>query len=135
MGTNYYLENDVCSCCNRAKDTMHIGKSSMGWCFSLHVFTEEEDGPTNLEEWINMFSAIDTIIKNEYGDTISSTEMVSIICDRGSFVSPTKPKNDIWFKNNYAEPGPNGLTRSKIDGIHCIGHGTGTWDYITGEFS
>ena len=36
---------------------------------------------------------------------------------------------------NYAEPGPNGLVRAKINGVHCIGHGEGTWDYITGEFS
>jgi hypothetical protein len=36
---------------------------------------------------------------------------------------------------NHAELGPNGLLRSKVDDVHCIGHGEGTYDYIAGDFS
>ena len=31
MGTNYYLEHDVCSHCDRPGARVHVGKSSAGW--------------------------------------------------------------------------------------------------------
>jgi len=40
-----------------------------------------------------------------------------------------------FHRENHSEPGPNNLVRHKIDDVHCIGHGEGTWDLITGEFS
>jgi hypothetical protein len=40
-----------------------------------------------------------------------------------------------WHRRNYSERGPNGLSRSKVDGHHCISHGDGTWDMIKGYFS
>ena len=45
MGTNYYFEDssEVCECCGRGAESLHIGKSSGGWCFSLHVMPEREE--------------------------------------------------------------------------------------------
>jgi len=45
MGTNYYLvknERPPCPCCERTyvQERLHIGKSSGGWCFALHVIPE-----------------------------------------------------------------------------------------------
>lgn len=38
MGTNYYLHSqDPCEHCGRSYPELHIGKSSAGWVFALHV--------------------------------------------------------------------------------------------------
>lgn len=129
MGTNYYVENEVpCPTCGRGYEMKHIGKSSFGWCFSLHVIPEE--GLNSLDDWKAYWEG--KVIKNEYGDEISEEEMLSIITAREG--QKTKD-DDRWYKENHAVPGPNNLARHVLDGIHCIGHGEGTWDLITGEFS
>jgi len=65
MGTNYYLQkkSGTCQTCGHcSEDPKHIGKSSGGWCFSLHVYPEEN---------------ITTVtIVNEYGETISPRHRV-----------------------------------------------------------
>lgn len=110
MGTNYYLhEKPDCECCGRSFEPLHIGKSSYGWCFSLHVMP----GIKTLDDWRNRWSMPGSYIRNEYGDLVSVADMELIITGRR---------------------GPNGLLRHQIDG-HCVGHGEGTWDYISGEFS
>ena len=41
MGTNYYLhKKPPCEACGHEPAPLHIGKSSGGWCFSLHVIPE-----------------------------------------------------------------------------------------------
>jgi hypothetical protein len=102
----------------------------------LHVIPEL--GLTNLTEWFSFLHR--KKIRDEYGRSISFPEMESIINRRSWDRRPFKP--DQWYKTeeeflrlNGAEWGPNGLLRSKIDGVHCVGHGEGTWDYIQGEFS
>ena len=72
-------------------------------------------GINNLEDWIEKFKVFESGIKDEYGSYITMEEMVKIITER---------------KHNEKE-----LNRCEIDGIHCIGHGEGTWDYMLGEFS
>ena len=117
MGTNYYLhQKQDCECCGRPFEPMHIGKSSCGWCFALHVMPD--DNINTLEDWIDLWSEPGSFIHNEYGEKISTDDMLEIITGRrkwdGSFPC-TK--------------------RHTVDGSHCIGHGNGTWDYIIGEFS
>lgn len=142
MGTNYYMEFDKCPCCGERKDSIHIGKSSAGWCFSLHVYPE--NNINTLDDWVGLLLKTvpsQAVIKDEYGDEETIIDMVEIIKNR-SF--PFRPAEDIpygyssWeecYRLNHAEPGPNNLMRHKVDGTHCIGHGEGTWDYIVGEFS
>lgn len=144
MGTNYYLyPQSDCACCNRPLEPLHIGKSSGGWCFSLHVIPEE--GINSYNDWKERWSRQGSFILNEHGRAIAIPEMKVIInersCDR---------RNDDWnyswwgssynserdfHRYNNSERGPNFLLRHQIDGKHCLGHGPGTYDYIAGEFS
>jgi hypothetical protein len=133
MGTNYYLyPASPCEACGRPYGPKHIGKSSGGWCFSLHVIPEE--GINDLEDWEKLWNQEGAVIEDEYGIRINKILMEKIITIRDSLPIQSR-KSDRWFVKNSAVPGPNGLVRSRIDMIHCIGHGKGTWDLIIGEFS
>lgn len=136
MGTNYYIESEPdCPTCGRPFEQMHIGKSSAGWCFSLHVIPEL--GLNGLEDWKKYWKG--KTIRNEYGGEITEEQMVSIITERSwpdrKSSDSFKPYYTSMLEKNHVVEGPNGLLRHKIDGVHCIGHGEGTWDLITGEFS
>ena len=103
MGTNYYAVDQW-------GQKFHIGKSSAGWCFALHVKNENDTLWDVLER-----HSENTRICNEYGDEITMDKLIVIIAGR--------------------ESGPNGLLRHKVDGIHCVKNGEGTWDCLIGEFS
>lgn len=142
MGMNYYTRTNICTHCNRY-DEKHIGKSSFGWCFALHVIPEENIN--SLDDWKTLFNQEGLAIYNEDGRLISVTEMLETITNRSRLTRDNfSEQNNVpfpyksWFDfyhENYAEPGPNGLVRHKIMHGFCIGHGDGPWDLITGEFS
>ena len=114
MGTNYYLhQKPDCECCGRPFEPLHIGKSSGGWCFTLHVMPE--DNINTLDDWKFLWDQPGTYIRNEYGEKVTPEEMLKIITNR------------TW-KGEFPR-------RHELDGAHCIGHGEGHWDYILGEFS
>lgn len=114
MGTNFYLyDKPDCPICTRPFEERHIGKSSGGWCFSLHVIPE--DGIETLDDWVVEWSKPGALIRNEYGEKFTPEEMLLIVTSRNWRGGPPK--------------------RHDIDGFHCVGHGAGTWDLITGEFS
>lgn len=142
MGTNYYLYKDVCPVCKRGDDPLHIGKSSAGWCFGLHVYPEAswetEQVIEGLDAWKALWAQEGSIIKDEYGDIVTAEQMENIVTKR----STTHTYPDMFYKTaeefyeeNHAAPGPNGLARHRIDGRFCIGHGEGTWDLLVGEYS
>lgn len=113
MGTNYYLHKEpACESCGREHEPLHIGKSSLGWCFSLHVIPEK--GINTLEDWRELWKSGTAYILDEYDERVPIEEMEKIITQRSH---------------------PIGLYRHPLDGRHCLGHGDGTWDYIAGEFS
>ena len=115
MGTNYfYSPRPPCAECGRHFDELHIGKSSGGWCFALHVIPDE--GINSLDDWKARFALPGSSIQNEYGDVTTVEEMLSIITER-------------------ERQGRLPLRHDPVDGRHCIGHGEGTWDLIAGEFS
>lgn len=130
MGTNYYLERDVCPHCGRSDERLHIGKSSAGWCFSLHV--DPDEGVNNLDDWKALWSAPNARIVDEYGREKSPDEMLETITERAW--PHREGRNDKYYADNHAEPGPNNLMRHAI-GRFCVGHGDGTYDLIPGEFS
>jgi len=130
VGTNYYLRKNVCEHCGRGDKDKHIGKASYGWCFSLHVIPE--DGINTLDDWKREFGSDRSQIVNEYGESVDASQMLDIITKRKH---PKPPGDSDFYRHNSAVPGPNNLARHRIDGRHCVGHGEGTWDYITGEFS
>lgn len=112
MGTNYYLEKDKCACCGRSNE-IHIGKSSVGWCFSLRIYPD--DKIDSLQDWLALFAKHP--IRNEYGDSVSAETMLACITERSH---------------------PRGLSRH-VFGDGCYGRrsrpGDGTYDLIEGEFS
>jgi hypothetical protein len=70
----------------------------------------------------------------EYGTPITPEDMLATIEQRSWSRVPDRPTPKRWYDENHAEPGPNGLARHRI-GSRCIGHGSGTYDYMVGEFS
>mgnify|MGYP000570735604 FL=1 len=141
MGTNYYLHDKPdCNCCGRPFESLHIGKSSGGWCFSLHVIPNENIN--TLDDWRALWSKPGAFIRDEYGEQITAQQMNKIITERGRDLNWARPnwwghyyQSEAQFHGmNHSQRGPNGLLRHRI-GAHCIGHGEGTWDYIKGEFS
>lgn len=114
MGTNFYwLEKPPCPTCGHAEEGKHIGKSSVGWVFALHVYPEE--GIHGLDDWIARFFRDGTDIRDEYGKLVPASEMVQRIAGRSA--------------------GGRELLRASPDGRHTLGHGPGTWDLHVGEFS
>lgn len=136
MGENYYwapIPGGI---------PVHIGKSSGGWCFSLHVIPE--DGIKDLDDWKLKFREPTSLITDEYDREVPVAEMLKIIeerswkIDRGSpSALPSQCRSWGHFHDvNYSQFGPNGLLRHRIsEEARCIGHGEGTWDLITGDFS
>lgn len=132
MGTNYFLyETKTCPTCGRGEVPLHIGKSSAGWCFALHVLPGED--LLALESWKKRWSLPGVVIKSEYGEIIDPKEMLRVITERRGVQSD--PFTREWLEWNHAEQGPYGLARSKIGmTTRCVGHGE-TWDLIENEFS
>lgn len=141
MGTNFYLHTKPdCEHCGAKSEPLHIGKSSGGWCFSLHVIPEM--GINTLDDWRKLWLEPGTRIEDEYGRDIGPDEMESIISKRHGGMSFDEMR---WYgvgytgeadfhRRNYSMRGPNNLLRHRL-GDHCVGHGEGTWDYIVGDFS
>ena len=139
MGTNYYLYQNVCPQCGRGDESYHIGKSSGGWCFSVHV--DPVEGINSLGDLQQKMWETGTLIKDEYGTAISAPEMLAIITERNG----KKPESereplgyaswDEFHRMNHSQREDNNLLRHQIDGGLCVGHGDGTWDLLKGDFS
>lgn len=128
MGTNYYLAaKPPCECCKRPYDDLHIGKSSGGWCFALHVIPEE--GINTLDDWKARFNEPGAVIKDEYNRQITPEEMLAEITER-AWDTRGRPLTPDELHRNCAERGPNGLVRHVVGLASCVGHGAGTWDYM-----
>lgn len=142
MSTEYYLHLNVCNSCGRADKRIFIGQSSAGWCFKLRIHPDYNIN--SLEDWKKLFLSKDFIIKDKYGDEITPHHMLEIITQRSwhrpfsegieqqlreGDSSPYRNVQD-FYDTNMAEPGPNNLTRCKIDHVFCVGHGEGTWDLM-----
>jgi hypothetical protein len=138
MGTNYYLHENACPTCGRGPEPLHIGKSSGGWVFALHVIPEE--GINDLPDWIKRWEK-GGVVKDEYGETVTPEEMISVIKDRawGRWDGGRKVPGgysswaDFHDRNESVE-GPNGLLRCR-PGVRGTQHGEGTYDLHVGEFS
>lgn len=146
MGTNYYLHRNICAHCGRGDPPLHIGKSSWGWCFALHVGSQSDEGLMtgihDLGDWQAIWR--DGEIRDEYGVKISIEGMERQITDRGGLMHEDWDmrmwrgymSEEDFHRANYSERGPFGLLRHRISrDSNCVKHGAGTWDCITGEFS
>ena len=155
MGTNYYLVynekvTNKCPCCEQEitkYKELHLGKSSNGWTFALHVYPEQ-----GIHTWGDVLYEILQAtgkggwIKDNYGTEVEIDMFVDVVTERSG---PYTLEHSIaiatayntWYKDvadylklNDAAAGPNILLRHKI-GNGCIGLGDGTYDYLVGEFS
>ena len=110
MGTNYYARIDACPVCTRCDpaDDMHIGKSSGGWAFALHV--DPSEGVCDLEDWLEIFYDPTVSLWREDGKRLTPDQMLVVITNRD-------PLNSLRLKLSD----------------HCIGHGP-TYDLVLGEF-
>lgn len=159
MGTNYYLHKplrNVCEHCGRhdKPEKIHLGKSSSGWCFSLHVYPDTNlfDWP-EIRTWLEQQLLTGSVIKDEYSEQVSLEKFESIVTERyqkkefdwdtewwcpkkiGTITLPGYTSEDHFHESNHSARGPYGLLRHRVDQIHCISNGFGTWDCIIGEFS
>jgi hypothetical protein len=112
----------------------------MGWTFALHIYPEL--GITTVYDWMQLLSQQGSRIIDEYDKPVTLVEMIEII-----FARHRDPMTDAdarlmgydsanhFYERNNAALGPSGLIRPKIDGVHCVRHGTGTYDYHVGDFS
>jgi len=139
MGTNYYAKELLCEHCNRYEET-HIGKSSGGWVFSLHV--DADKGLNSWQDWLAYLKKDNVTILDEYDRECTVAELTNVVTNRG-WVGHTYPYTvfgkvyhnfEHLCKEHDAVPGENNLFRHKI-GRFCCGHGEGTWDLIEGDFS
>ena len=130
MGTNYYVrpKSAPCPTCGHDDEVeeIHIGKSSIGWVFSLHVTDDLPD----IGSWLEFLTQHPNNIFDEYDENISLARMISNIVNR---YCPRREVTDRMLAENQAVLGPNGLLRSK-ESDH-VTHGKGTWDYHKGDFS
>jgi hypothetical protein len=135
MGTNYYLIENVtaaaCPTCGKQHKEpwrYHIGKSSAGWCFAIHV--DEDEGIQSLDDLLPKFIDKRYRIEDEYGEILTAVEMCQIIMARYNSKANFTPE---FLAQNFAMVGTNNMLRATHQ--FCAGHGDGTWDYYTGEFS
>ena len=163
MGTNYYWlrpneayeEHEISRLVQPKYEMVHIGRSSAGWCFKLHVYPNGYNGLdiNSWAQWKRLFKDLgdDLILVNEYYEKIDLDYLKTVVEDRsssqdwetfdkelreGKYKFYRDIKNlDEFLRRNSAIKGPNNLMRSKIDNRHCIGHADGPWDYMVGEFS
>lgn len=82
MGTNYYLHlKPPCHACGReVEEPLHIGKSSYGWAFALHVVPEQLI--FDLPDWERLWALPGAVIRDEYGADIAPEEMKRVITER-----------------------------------------------------
>ena len=134
---------------------LHIGKSSMGWCFSMHVIPELKIN--SWADWRKFRTSYGVKIVDEDLEEVSILNLIDRVENR-SCKRPLgkpedifeKPKDDFlknlykgietwgdFYKQNSAIPGPNNLLRHDMNAKYssCVGYGEGTWDYLTGEYS
>jgi len=120
MGTNYYVAENVCACCNRYDEKYHIGKSSWGWAFSFHGY--KYDGLTSWQKWKEYLR--DKKLCNEYGQIIDYDWFVGFVetekapnyvnpdNDHKNLVHNEEGRKEGWFNPDYDWDDPEGYSFS-----------------------
>ena len=121
MGTNYYWHEDQCHHCRRTSKAIHIGKSSFGWAFSLHVGKNDwDDAPSSFGDWLVLLHKPGSVILDEYDREVPADEMVKIITQREDYLS-----KDSKYLRHHDE-----------DRHHCLkAFHDKSYDYCVGEYS
>lgn len=130
MGTNYHIRVEG--------EELHIGKSSVGWAFSLRVHPDR--GINSLYDWLPLMLNHSNVITDEYGREITAMEMLETITLRMREHPPRFDKDEL--KQNYAYVGKDNLLHHDQAATAEAGFnnntsrpGEGTWDYCDYDFS
>jgi len=129
MGTNYYWYGPCAECGHLQK--LHIGKSSKGWYFSLHVIPGIID---NIGDWKKRLDDPYSFIMDEYREVVALEKLMDVIKRRGHHGNPTHITPDE-LHTCHAELGDFNLVRFVEGQANCVGHGEGPWSHIDAEFS
>ena len=134
MGINFYLHINTCDHCGRSEKTLHIGKSSTGWAFLLHVDPTGETCPRNWSEWAALIAKPGerNRVTDEDGREYTLPELVEVVMHRKGATTLETSNNTAdgrWFDKSTH------LWRVTVDGDRCIETGDGTYDLIVGEFN
>lgn len=104
---------------------LHIGKSSMGWHFSLCIYPEF--GINDLDDWERLFDKYE--IEDEYGDIISKDIMMDRITRRrGENTQMSNEELEKFCRDNHCELGIEGLFAHKSTSYGEYTRTTGTYD-------
>ena len=119
MGTNYYVIENLCECCNRYEEVYHIGKASYGWAFSFRGYRDKE--LTSWQAWKEFLK--DKRIKDEYGEDVTYAWFVEHV---ETYKSPNYIRDDghknlsrneqgridryPWFNPEYDWDDPQGYS-------------------------
>lgn len=125
MSTNYYAHIDLGGPVVR----LHIGKSSAGWCFALHV----TDEITSLDDWRKVWDQPFVTIVDKYGDTVTPAEMLATITIQSW--GGARDRGSPWWDRNHAAPGPRGLARQTHNATLPPDPRNDTYTLISGDFS
>lgn len=117
MGTNYYVAENVCECCDRYDEKFHIGKSSFGWAFTFQGY--KYDGLTSWQKWKEFLR--EEKIYDEYNDLIDYDWFVEFIEGKKApnFIRENGHKNLVhndegrkegWFDSEYDWDDPQGYS-------------------------
>lgn len=127
---NYYMIDSMTD-----KFRYHIGKSSFGWTFSLHIKPPFINGIKEIERFLSLQSVH---VEDQNKNILTKDEMLSIIYNR---IGEDKWWNEItqeWLDQRDAIKDPRNLVRFKVGDIDvhvkCIGYEDGPWDLIVGDF-
>jgi len=91
MGTNYYVDLEVCPTCKRPKETVHIGKSSYGWKFHFQGGTEYFNNVKELRKFLKGKEIYD-----EYGRKISYEKFWEMVEEKQKMEEP----DDIYYRTD-----------------------------------
>lgn len=112
----------------RRINARQLGQSSSGWCFALRVYPAE--GICTLDDWLALLQRPGSGVFDDMNRLIRLSTLLVDIKNRWC---PPVDRGEKFYRDQFAEPGPNGMLRHKIMEGHCIGHGPGPWDYMIGK--
>lgn len=128
MGVNYYVSNPK----TPDRFGMHIGKSSGGWCFSLRVYPEYS--LTTFQHWLDFLAKLpEPCVMDGEGGFYTVAQFKRVVENR-MWAHANSAFVRKYLDSGEAVMGRNGLLSVPVDGVHCVGHGEGTWDYIAVDF-
>ena len=125
MSTNFYAHINL----GGPVVELHIGKSSIGWCFALHV----TDEITSLDDWRKVWAQAFVTIVDEYGSRCEPDDMLKIVNARGGWT--LNEQTGDWYDLNHATRGPHGLARHTYNATLPPNPEADTYDLCSGDFS